>query len=213
MIKIKLIVEEDSIGQELYFLDNYFNNKKNYHNHLKELNEKNVELEINGKVSKYTKSFIPEKSQNEILLKFKKPLKDCSYMFYNCSNIFEIDLSLFDTKCVTNMECMFAFCNNLKFIDLSFLDTKYVLNMKNMFFYCFNLEKIKLRNLGNLGTDMENIFFCCEKFSILDLTFLEENDEFDVEWMMKLNKNLKTIIVKKELKDKFKKCKLKVECK
>ena len=211
MIKIKLIVDEESIGKRLYFLDNCNNNIKDCQSHLKELNENNVEIEINGNKSNYTKSFIPTKTKNEIVLKFKKPMIDCSYMFYKCSSISEIDLSLFDTESVTNMECMFAFCSNLKYIDLSYLDTKNVKNMDKMFFLCLNLEKIKLSYLGNPETHMENIFFSCDKFSILDLSFLEADDEFDIKWIKKLNPNLKTIIVKKEIKDKFRNCKLKVE--
>ena len=184
------------------------NDKKSLpHNHLKELNEKNVELKINGENAKFSKSFKPKKCENEILIEFKTPLKDCSYMFYGCNCIVYIDLSLFNTKCVTNMECMFAFCSNLDRIDLSFLDTKKVKSMEKMFFYCLYLEQIKLnQHLGNKKINMESIFYGCSRFKTLDLSFLKADDEFDIDSFSKMNKNLETIIINKECKDKFKNC-------
>ena len=106
LIKLILKVDENQINQEVFFLDNFIcmdNDKKSLpHNHLKELNEKNVELKINGKKANFSKSFFPQKCENEIIIEFKNPLKDCSYMFYSCSCITYIDLSLFNTKYVTN---------------------------------------------------------------------------------------------------------------
>jgi surface protein len=203
LIKLKLNVDEDMLNKEVYFLDNHFE-----HNHLKELKEKNVELEINGEKVKYKKSFIPKKCENEILIHFKKPLRDCSYMFYASKYIIDIDLSLFDTKSVTNMEYMFAFCENLIYIDLSYLDTKKVNDISNMFFYCFNLEKIKLCYLGNENTVMENIFFGCKKCNTLDLSKLKVEDDFNINMD---NEIIKTIIIRKELKDKFKNCSLNIK--
>jgi surface protein len=211
LIKLILKVDENQLNQEVFFLDNYIcmdNDKKSLpHNHLKELNEKNVELKINGENAKFSKSFKPKKCENEIIIEFKTPLKDCSYMFYGCNCLVYIDLSLFNTKYVTNMECMFAFCSNLDRIDLSFLDTKKVKSMEKMFFYCSNLEQIKLnQHLGNIKINMESIFYGCSRFKTLDLSFLKADDEFDIDSFSKMNKNLETIIINKECKDKFKNC-------
>jgi surface protein len=205
-IKLKLNVDEDMLNKEVYFLDNYLD-----HNHLKELNQKNVELKINGEKVKYKKSFIPKKCENEILIEFKKPLKNCGYMFCSCKYIIDIDLSLFDTSSTTNMEYMFAFCDNLVNIDFSYLDTKKVDNMSNMFFNCYNLERIKLCYLGNENTNMENIFEGCKKFKILDLSELKAQDDFDINMFSEKNKNLETIIINKECIDKFKNCSLNIE--
>ena len=86
---------------------------------MKELNESNVELYINNKKYKYQKYYKPEKEgKYEILLKFNILMKDCSFMFYNCSNLTNIDLSSFNTQNVTNMFGMFGYCSNLKEIKL-----------------------------------------------------------------------------------------------
>ena len=62
---------------------------------------------------KYTKSFKPEKEGlYEIKIKFNNKIKDCSYMFFGCSNLTNIDLSSFDTKNIINMSYMFFGCIN-----------------------------------------------------------------------------------------------------
>ena len=203
LIKLSLNVDEDMLNKEVYFLDNHFE-----HNHLKELKEKNVELVINGEKVKYKKSFIPKKCENEILIHFIKPLKNCSYMFYSSRYIIDIDLSLFDTKSVTNMEYMFAFCENLTYIELSYLDTKKVNDISNMFLNCFNLEKIKLCYLGKENIDMKDIFFGCNKCNTLDLSELKAEDNFNISID---NEIIKNIIIRKELKDKFKNCSLNIK--
>ena len=50
-----------------------------------------------------------------------------SYMFKNCSNLKNFNLSSFDTKNVTNMNSMFGYYSNLKNIILSSFDTKMLL--------------------------------------------------------------------------------------
>ena len=45
-------------------------------------------------------------------------MKDCSFMFYGCSNLTNIDLSSFNTQNVNNMSFMFNGCSNLKEIKL-----------------------------------------------------------------------------------------------
>ena len=207
-IKIKLNVEEDLLGTKVYFL-NYIKNKNDStnifsQNYLKELNEKNVSIEINGEKAKFSKYFIPKKTDNEIIIKFKTPMTNCSCMFYGCDNIYDIDLSQFNTSCVINMESMFAFCNGLVSIDLSSLDTESVENMNNMFLSCMNLEGIKIKYLGRVETSMKNIFFGCDKLKILDLTSLDKNDNFDIKWLLRENPKFETIYVKKQCKDRIK---------
>ena len=74
------------------------------------------------------------------------------YMFHECSNITNIDLSSFNTQNVTNMYCMFHNCSNLTNIDLSSFNTQNVTNMYRMFDVCFKLKEIKLK----IGSKIEN---------------------------------------------------------
>ena len=103
------------------------------------MNELNTEIFINNKKYKYIKSFKPEKEGiYEINIKFNIKIKDCSFMFWNCSNLTNIDLSSFDTKNIINMSYMFHYCINLTNIDLSSFDTKNLTNMSYMFYVVLN---------------------------------------------------------------------------
>ena len=120
-IDILIKIDKEDVNKKIYFLDNY-------HDNLKELNELNTELYINGKIYKYNKYFIPDKEgEYSIKLKFFNNLTDCSYMFAGCKNIININFIYFNTINITNMEYMFYKCNNLKEINnLSSFDTKNV---------------------------------------------------------------------------------------
>ena len=84
-----------------------------------------MRLFINGVEFKYQKFFRPKKAgKYNILLYFNINIKDCSFMFYKCNNIINIDLSLFPSKNIMNMFAMFSGCTNLKYIDLYFINTK-----------------------------------------------------------------------------------------
>jgi len=64
-INITINIVENEVNNEIYFLDNYYYDDEEdencTHDHLKELNEDNTELYINGNKRKYEKYFIPEK--------------------------------------------------------------------------------------------------------------------------------------------------------
>ena len=118
------------------------------HDHLKELNEDNTELYINGNKRKYEKYFIPEKEGEYIIeLRFNINLTDCSYMFSGCKNIKYINFSNFSTSNVTNMWSMFRGCLSLISLpDLSKWNTNKVKNMYSMFSECKSLISLPYLN-------------------------------------------------------------------
>jgi surface protein len=153
-IKISIKVRYWELGEKIYFMNNVENNvswfpgDKRFHNIFDEMNEKNTELFIEGKKYKFNKFFIPQKEGiYSIKIKFNFLIKDCSYMFYNCYNLIDVDLSSFNTRNVTNMEGMFS-CNELKNIDLSLINTENVTNMSSLFNFCVNLENCILSNFN-----------------------------------------------------------------
>ena len=92
IINIMINIDEDEVNNKIYFLDNYYydniGNIIDKHDHLKELNENNTELYINGNKRKYEKYFEPEKDgEYKIELRFEINITDCSYMFSGCENI------------------------------------------------------------------------------------------------------------------------------
>ena len=140
-IEIKLRV---NYIKTIYFLDN-----TKLHNNLKELNDSNVELYINGSKQKYQKFFKPSNEGDFLIrLEFKTKLKDCSCMFYDCDNIIDIDFSQFNTENVIYMNSMFAGCNWLTSIDLSSFNTENLVSMENIFSYCYSIESVNLSSFS-----------------------------------------------------------------
>ncbi len=197
-IIIKIHVFKEDINRDIYFLDNTdYEDKgiKHYHDNLKELNEGNTELFINDKEYSFKKYFKPEiQGIYTIKLKFNFFIKNCSYMFYNCWNIIDIDLSNFDTKNVTNMKYMFYWCINLININLSSIDIQNVTNMEYMFSKCYNLKQINLSSFKTKNvTNMMGMFSSCKKLENLDLSSFEVKNVVNMEWMFDSCFNLKSI--------------------
>ena len=165
-IVLTLNVNEDEVENQIYFIDN-----SNNHNNLKELNELNTEIFINEEKNEFKKNFCPKiKGIYTIKIKFYCFLKDCCYMFYNCKNITNIDLSSFYTKNVTNMIYMFFGCI-FNIIDLSSFDTKNVTNMSYMFGNCTNLENANLSSFDSSNaTNISYMFYNCKKLKNIDLS-------------------------------------------
>ena len=177
-IRMKINIKEKDINKEIYYLDNTngtYIGVKHYHDNLKELNKYNTELYVNNKKVEYKKYFKPEKEGiYEIILKFNISIKDCSYMFYDCKNIENIDFISFDTTNINNMRGMFYGCSSLKSIpDISNWNTTNVNNMSGMFGLCSSLKSIP--DISNWNTtnvkDIEGMFGRCSSLkSIPDIS-------------------------------------------
>ena len=203
-IRIVLDIKKEDINKNIYFLDNtngevpiFINSKNEEHHHdfLRELNESNVELYINNKQYKYKKYFKTEKEGiYEILLKFNVIMKDCSYMFYECSNIAKIDLTAFNTKNINNMSGFFAGCNNLTDINLSNFNTKYVNDMGGMFHLCSNLTNIDLNSfITENVTNLCFMFCACSKLNNIDLSSFNTKNVTNINGMFGYCTNLEKL--------------------
>jgi len=68
---------------------------------------------------------------------------DVSSMFYDCTNLKEVDLSGFDVSNITSLTYMFCNCCSLTSLDLSSFDAQNITNMDSMFSGCESLTEIK----------------------------------------------------------------------
>ena len=193
-IKLKVKIEQKDINKNIYFLDN-FNQAEHCHDNLKELDELNTEIFIDNIKYKYTKSFKPEKDGlYEIKIKFNIKIKDCSYMFYECSNLKDIDLSSFDTTYANNMNKMLDKCYNLTSINLSSLNTENVSNMSYMFSVCSNLTSINLSSFNTRNaTDMSGMFYYCSNIKNINLSSFDTKNVTDMNNMFYYCSNIKNI--------------------
>ena len=116
-------------------------------------NEKNIELEINGKKSKLIKEYKLKKGENNIKMKIKNKITDLQYMFDGCKNLKNIDeLKYLNTKYCNNFSCMFSGCSSLS--DIKGLEKWNVSNGNNfeyMFYGCSSLSDIKALEKWNVS--------------------------------------------------------------
>ena len=192
-IKFVLKIENYDVNKQIYFLDNTdesvyisaYSEEEHHHDFLKELNDSNVELYINGKRNKYQKYFIPDKKGNyEFLLKFNIKMKNCGFMFYNCDKMIEVDFSSFDTSYVTDMRSMFSHCYNLESIDLSPFNTENVTSMSCMFSHCAKLKKLDLSSFNTKNVkDIDAMFWRCSNLESINLLSFNTENVFDVCWL------------------------------
>ena len=165
---------------------------------LKELNESNTELYINDANYKFNKFFIFNKEGiYHIKLQLNILITDCSYMFFNCYDIKQIDLSSFDTQNVTNMSWMFYGCRNLTDINLSSFDTQNVTDMSHMFCGCNNLTDINLSSFNTQNvTDMSCMYEACRELRNLDLSSFNTSKLLKMAKMFDSCSELKSINLK-----------------
>ena len=178
-IRMTVKVDKEDINKNIYFLDNTNGRiivngreEEHFHDFLKELNQSKVDVFINGNKFKYLKCFKTDKKEiYNITLKFKKDIKDCSFMFYGCDHLINIDLSSFSTRNVINMENMFGECINLTNINLSLIDARNVVKMDRMFYNCNKLIKINLLSFETENViNTKEMFYKCKNLRKIDLS-------------------------------------------
>ena len=138
IIKMKVKIERNDVDKATKIL---FNMREKIEGcDIKELNESNAELYINGKKSRYKTYFIPEKTGiYDIKIKINNFIKSCCRLFYSIDNVQSIDLSQFNAEKVTNISNMIYECNSLESIDLSSFKAPKVAKISNMISNCINL--------------------------------------------------------------------------
>ena len=178
-----IVVNPDDVGNEVYFLDNYKyinpQNKKRetgFMKEIKDLKEKVILTMIKPNDERiqfpFDNKFIPKEEGNHIIeIEFQEQIKDCSYMFYGCTNIIDIDLSNFDFQSTRIMNDMFNYCINLVNIRFPQSSIENVINTSYMFNYCKKLMKIDLSNMNTENViSMAGMFQHCESLKSLDLS-------------------------------------------
>ena len=180
---LNINVNINDINNEVYFFDNYkFKNTeatKREKGFLKEIEDFKEKIKIklikpnnNEEELAYSNKFIPNEEGAYIIeIEIPELIKDCSYMFYGCTNITDIDLSTFDFQSTTYMNDMFNYCINVKEIKFSQFEIKNVINTSYMFNYCKNLLAIDLSKINTENVvSMAGMFQHCEKLKKLDLS-------------------------------------------
>ena len=128
---------------------------------------------INGEIQKSNSnySYNLNKTENVIKLEWNNKIDNCNYMFYECFEITEIDLTNFDSSNVTQTKMMFYKCESLTSLNLINFNTSKVKLMDNMLSDCKSLPSLNLSNFDTSQvTSMYSMFDECFSLNLLDLS-------------------------------------------
>ena len=128
---------------------------------------------INGEKQKSNSnySYNLNKTENVIKLEWSNKIDNCNYMFYECFEITEIDLTNFDSSNVTQTKMMFYKCESLTSLNLINFNTSKVKLMDNMFSDCKSLSSLNLSNFDTSQvTSMHSMFNDCFSLNLSDLS-------------------------------------------
>ena len=169
------------------------------------LNGNLVNIDSENKISNL------ENDINSITMKWDYRVNDCGLMFYDLTNLKEVDLSNFDGTEVKSMSYMFGDCIYLESVnftnlktpslieigglfsgcysllstDLSCLDTSSVNNMASMFSDCTSLTSVNLSNLDTSKVStMSYLFNSCTSLTSIDLSNLDTSSVKSIDYML-----------------------------
>ena len=173
-------INKDDINKDILIINSYENATNNtiYSSRNEKEIKENIEIKIDGKNIEFSYFHKFEKEGNyEIEYIFKNNLTNTNFMFSQCKNLVNLDLSNIKSENVHNMEEMFSYCQSLTSLNLSHLNTKKVKIMDKMFLNCQSLTNL---DLSNFNTDnaytMKKMFFNCKSLTNLELSnFNTEN--------------------------------------
>jgi len=93
------------------------------------------------------------------------------YMFYGCKSLTSLNISNFNTENVKYMRAMFYLCSSLYSIDVSHFVTSSLEDMAYMFRDCSKLTSIYLLNFDTRNVKyMDNLFNGCLSLTTLDIS-------------------------------------------
>ena len=146
--------------------------KNSYSEGKKNINESNIEIYINDKKIDFNYKYkSSEKGEIKVLFKFMKLLTNTSFMFYKCSCLESIDLSLFNASDVDNMKNMFYECSSLKSVNLTSFDSSKVQDMRSMFEKCSSLISLDLSPFSTTNVEnMRSMFESCSSLKSINLS-------------------------------------------
>ena len=181
----------------IYHISNREINNKNMiyilHENFVNENKDNCKMIINGKCEELSSTITINPIKRKIMIKLKqiKPIKDMSYMFYECKLLDEIyNFSNWKTDEVTNLSYLFYGCENLRSVsDISKWNTSNVINMSYMFYNCKSFfyencfSDISKWNTSNVK-DMSYMFSYVNKIDILpDISKWDTSNVINMEGM------------------------------
>ena len=118
-------------------------------------------------------------------------IRKMNSMFSGCTHLESINFENFITSSVTNFKSMFANCKSLISLNIDNFDTSLVTNMANMFSGCESLISLNLKNFNTLSVEnIDSMFKDCSSLEMLILGNLATNSPTNADIFSGINYNL-----------------------
>lgn len=110
-------------------------------------------------------------------------IRNMSFLFYQVTNLTELDLSDWYTPNVTSVKYMFGLCRNLEIVNISNFDLTNCSSVSDMFYNCKNLHTLRL---DNCSRDTINKIITSQNFPINDIgeirtIYCKRSEAYDLE--------------------------------
>ena len=169
----KIIIKIDKSGIQKIFSDKYTGGDPN-----------TIGVNNNVKILSNVRTIYLDSITNNIELIWNAPLENTSYMFYNISQITEVDLSNVYTEQLTNMSNMFSTCTGITSINLQNFKTHKVTNMVSLFAGCISLKSIDVSGFDTSKVVwIHYMFFKCASFTSLYVSNFDTSSVRDMSSM------------------------------
>ena len=153
---VKIKIKGSGIQNILY--SNIVNSDNQKHPDEIYIEKENEEIDYSGE----TYYLDLEDEESLIIMKWHNYPNSTRWMFKNCDNITEIDLTQFNLTSITSMGDMFLNCKNLIIIKFGNYNTSSLENIKGLFNGCQSLISIDLSMFYTSNVvDMGLMFFYC----------------------------------------------------
>lgn len=136
-----------------------------------EINENNIDIFVDDCQIRFNCKYVNDKKE-EIKVKFKfyKVIENISYLFYNCTALKEVDLSLFNAYKLKDMSYMFSGCSSLESIFLNTFKSTQLQNLSYMCNGCYSLKEMDLSSINiNEVKNIEGLFNNCVSLNSVKL--------------------------------------------
>ena len=128
----------------------------------------------------------------------KASIQSTAHWFQQCENLEQIsDMKYLNTSKVTDMSSMFWYCSKLKSIDISMFDMSNVESLHSIFSDCAALTSVKMNlDMPKVET-MPNMFNGCSALQTIDIKSFEGTQVKDVDYLFSGCPALKTLRIDK----------------
>ena len=129
-------------------------------------------------------------------------VKSCGYMFYGCTSLSKINFGNVDFNSSNYFGYMFYNCSELEELDVSGFITKKCNNFDYMFYGCKKLNNIDVSNFNSSNCNsIKYMYYQCENIKLIDMINWDMSNISDISYLFNGCKNLDKIKISSNFKN------------